>query len=102
MKFLIALLALTSINAYAADDTKVCEDLYDEAIHNCSVFMCEESIEEAGEVVTPEAVNNCIANSDGDLMEGAQICAVDGEEYKNVIEAYNAKNPAGQVTCEDN
>lgn len=103
MKTLATLLVLLSAAAFAkpVDSQKMCESLYDKAIDNCKVSMCEDWVRDEGKPVTKKNVEECLDNADGDLMEGAQICAVDGGEFDSLVNAYNKKNPKNKINCED-
>lgn len=70
------------------NETAVCESLKNQAEESCTKYMCEE----AG--VTLEE-----CTKDGDFYEGLQVCMDD--EMTALIEAYNKKNPAKQVSCEE-
>jgi len=104
MKSILALLVLCTAVARAdiPNEQKICDSLYDKAIHTCSVIMCKDSLESQGIPQTKKNINDCLENSDGDLMEGAQICAIDGGEVEALVKAYNLKNPKKQINCEDN
>lgn len=102
MKPIFILLFLTSTPSFAdGKSAKICDSLYDEAIYNCQVSMCEDWLKDEGTPINKETIAECIANSDGDLMEGAQICAVDGGEFEALVKAYNKKNPAKKISCEN-
>jgi len=102
MKLLLIALSLFSIISFAADDnTNICTSLYDEAIYNCEVIMCKDWLTDLGTPISENTIQECLQNSDGDLMEGAQICAEDGGEFEALIETYNANNPTNTISCED-
>lgn len=103
MKALITLCVLFSTAAFAKnpENQQICESLYDKAIDNCKVSMCEDWVRDEGKPITKKNVDECLDNADGDLMEGAQICAVDGGEFDSLISAYNKKNPKQKINCED-
>jgi len=104
MKTFLTLSVLFSATAFAsnANIQKTCDSLLDKAIANCAESMCEEWLKDEGTPVTKYNINQCLKNSDGDLMEGAQICAIDGGELEALIKVYNLKNPRNKINCDDN
>lgn len=104
MKTILALLVLFSSTAFASSTSnkKICDSLYDKAIANCEVSMCEDWLKDEKTPVTKKEIDQCLKNGDGDLMEGAQICAIDGGELEALIKAYNLKNPKNKINCDDN
>jgi len=96
----LLIISLSAILATAEIETKVCERLYEQAIQNCKVSMCEDFLKEAGQAINQKNIKACIKNSDGDLMEGAQICAVDGGEFAALIKEYNSKNSGSHLKCD--
>lgn len=102
MKVLLVILFLLSTVTFATDyDENICSALYDEAVDNCKVIMCTEWLSEDGVAITKDAIDECINSGDGDLLEGAQICADDGGEFESLIQAYNTQNPTDHISCED-
>ncbi|MFA6236858.1 MAG: hypothetical protein WC635_05975 [Bacteriovorax sp.] len=104
MKTILTLLVLFSANTFAssASNKKICDSLYDKAIYNCEVSMCEDWLKDEGTPNTKKNIEQCLNSGDGDLMEGAQICAIDGGELESLIKAYNRKNPRNKINCDDN
>ena len=104
MKTILTLVVLFSSTAFAgnANNKKICDSLYDKAIVNCEVSMCEDWLKDEGTPITKKNIDQCLNSGDGDLMEGAQICATDGGELGALIKAYNLKNPRKKINCDDN
>lgn len=104
MKPILTILVLFSATAFAgnSNNRKLCDSLYDKAIYNCEVSMCGDWLKDEGTPITKKNIDLCLKNSDGDLMEGAQICAIDGGELEALIEAYNLKNPKNKINCDEN
>lgn len=103
MKSLLVLSFLISSSVFAGNSAnqKVCESLYDKAIDNCKVSMCKDWLNNEGTPITKKSIQSCLDSSDGDLMEGAQICAVDGGEFEMLVKAYNVKNPKKKINCDE-
>lgn len=101
MRSIVFVLSVLPFFAFANNQEAICESLYDKAIMVCEEVMCTESLEIEGIEVTPANIKECIVTSDGDLMEGAQICALDGGEFENQISEYNKGRPQDKkVECE--
>lgn len=103
MKTVITLLVLFSTASFASNtgNKKICDSLYDKAISNCEVSMCEDWLKDETTPISKKNIDQCLKNSDGDLMEGAQICAIDGGELEALIKAYNLKNPKNKINCDE-
>jgi hypothetical protein len=103
MKLLITLFILSSATAFATENNndKICKTLWNKAIHNCEVATCKDWVKDEGKPVNQKTIAECFANSDGDLLEGAQICAADGGELATLVKAHNLKNPKNKVNCDD-
>ena len=103
MKSILMLMVLFSSIAHASNpkNDKIFESLLDKAIKNCSISMCEEWLKDEGTPITKKNIKECLESGDGDLMEGAQICAIDGGELSDLIKAYNLKNPKNKLNCDD-
>jgi len=104
MKAFLIFLTLISETTFAnsAASKKICDSLLDKAISNCQVSMCEDWLRDEGKPITKENIDDCLTNSDGDLMEGASICAADGGEFDSLVAAYNRKHPKNKINCDDN
>lgn len=88
MSFMFLLFCVCSFaGAAMASTTKSCEDLYSKAKDNCTKYICEE----AG-----YSVDDC--HEDGDFLVYLQECSY--EEFGNLIEAYNIKNPSKKISCD--
>ncbi len=103
MKSFLMLIVLFSTSTFADvnSNQKICESLYDKAINNCQVSMCKDWLKDEGTPITKASIADCLSKGDGDLMEGAQICAVDGGEFDTLVKNYNKKNPKKKINCED-
>lgn len=98
-KLILGLSVATFIISSAAQaNSKMCDKLMDKAIHNCEVAMCEDWVRDQGVKVTPERIQECFDNSDGDLREGAVVCSDD--EFPIVLAEYNKKNPKKKIKCD--
>lgn len=103
MKTIMTFILLTQVTAFAGiNSQETCDSLYDKAIYNCEVNMCEDWLKDEGTPITKKNIDQCLKSGDGDLMEGAQICAIDGGEFEALINAYNLKNPRNKINCDDN
>jgi len=103
LTFAVANSKVSSANAFASDDNaqKICDTLLNEAIYNCEVSMCEDWLRDADKPVTQKNIEKCLKSGDGDLLEGAQICAYDGGELQSLVDAYNLKHPKNKISCND-
>jgi hypothetical protein len=102
MKLLTIVLILFSINSFATEyNYTICDSLYQNAIYNCKVEMCKDLLTRNKVPVTSNTIEKCVDAGRGDLLEGAQICAIDGGEFDRLIKKYNKENPAKKISCDD-
>ncbi len=100
-KLITLFIIIASANAFTNENNdKTCEKLYIKAIHKCSVIMCKDWLKDQNQPITKANINDCLSNSDGDLREGAQICATDEGVFDSLVNKYNKKNPENRINCE--